>query len=262
MHLLVLGYVLRLRNNCVVIIILLLVGWGTVYAQFDSPYYVALLVDAKQLNYTNFQTLLDSVIHDKKNNPHHYVGHAWIILCGEIDGKKIVVEGGHSGEIGRDFPCYLDGLVLHSQLTSLYEPNPIRYLHTTLYDGFFQSGPGVHTPTFAVILPISKEQFKNIYAAIHPERYDFSSYSLTTNQCVTFVAKVACLAGLTLEYEVTVDVPSSCNIQGREIPLWKDPNYKQITIPSPDILEKSLKKAVEEKKALLALEWYQKEFSR
>jgi hypothetical protein len=140
------------------------------------------------------------------------------------------------------------------------DPNPVRYLHSTLDDGFFQKGPGVHKPTYAARVELNKAQFDEIYNTIRPHVYNYKSYSLTQNQCTTFVAQVASIAGVDLKYEVLVNVPQYALIGDTRICLWQDKRYEWITVSSPDILERGLVEAVLEGKAQPAMRWYKSVF--
>jgi hypothetical protein len=44
--------------------------------------------------------------------------------------------------------------------------------------------------------------------------------------------------------------------EGRVIRLWQDPCYATMTFSTPDVIEKSLMRAVEEGRAQYALDWY------
>ena len=67
------------------------------------------------------------------------VGHAWIYLQGNVNGESIVIEGGHSGELGICQPKYFDGIMNYveygyadsscGEMCCLRnEPNPVKYL--------------------------------------------------------------------------------------------------------------------------------------
>ncbi|MDB6081264.1 MAG: hypothetical protein JWO53_536 [Chlamydiia bacterium] len=219
----------------------------------EGNYYLALLVDAKHLDYTNAETLLSTVAKHPNGSRERDVGHAWIILGGIKDGKKIVIEGGHSGELGIVQPRYLEGIFLHMD-----EPNPIRYLFSSLKDGYFENGPGKHAPTYALYIDLPEEKFLKLYDLIQPEHYHFSEYSLTESQCTIFVAKVAALAGIDLDHEIAISVPEYTTLAGEPIRLWKDPQYSTMTISTPDILERSMIRAVQRGEARPAVRWYGK----
>lgn len=221
----------------------------------DCPYFVVLLVDAKHLDYSNPNALLSSVAKHPDGTRDRGVGHAWILLSGYRDGQKIVIEGGHSGELGLVCPRYLDRVFLATQ-ESQKEPNPIRYLFSSLPDGYFEKGPGKHKPTYAIRIELSEAAFLKIYKLMQPDQYNYKDYSLTQNQCTTLVTKVAAIGGLLLDPELTMPIPASIDFKGKRIHLWQDPRYQSITLPTPDMLEKNMILAVVEGKVKPALRWY------
>lgn len=214
----------------------------------ETDYYVVFFVDAPHLDYTDNCSLLRTIVrHPSNGSRRRDVGHAWISLHGIEDGKKIVVEGGHSGELGIAQPKYFDGIM---DLIEEGDANPIKYLWATLHDGFFQEGAGMHRPTFAAKVGLTKEQFEKIMTFISPENYNYHEYSLTRSQCSTFVAQVALLAGLKLEHEVTIEIDETIIWTGRMLPLRCDEKYSLLTISTPDVLERSLMTAVGEGQAV------------
>lgn len=217
----------------------------------ESPYFLVVLVDAKHLDYSGGDELLSTVAKHPDASKERDVGHAWIILSGMKEGQKVHIEGGHSGELGVIQPRYLEGILLHQD-----EPNPVRYLFSALQDGYFEKGPGKHTPTYAIYIELNEDAFLKIYDFIQPERYSFSEYSLTQNQCTTFAAKAAAIAGIDLDHEVVIKIPKYVWIGGERIRLWTHPQYQFMTISTPDILEKSMIQAVQKGQARVALKWY------
>jgi hypothetical protein len=137
-------------------------------------------------------------------------------------------------------------------------PDPIQYLWATQYDGFFQEGSGGHVPTYAVKVDLSQEQFEKILFFIDPKNYYYREYALTCNQCSSFVAQVASLIDFPFEHEITIEIKEKVTLRGQTLYLWKDPYYSQLTISTPDILERSLMEAVDEGRAEYALDWYLK----
>lgn len=224
----------------------------------ERPPFLVLLVNARQLNYQCTHSLIKTVVkHPSDYSKNSDVGHAWIYLEGTINGQRVFLEGGHSGETGECELKYFDGLM---ELYDRGDSNPIRYLSGTLHDGFFQEGCGGHTPTFAAKLDITQEQFENILLFI--DQYPFSEYALIGNQCSTFVAQIAAIAGIHLNCAVTLPIEQDIKICGETICLWNNPAYSQLTIGSPDILEKNLKCAVKNGFAQDAREWYRKTHPR
>lgn len=128
-----------------------------------------------------------------------------------------------------------------------YEPNPVKYLWEPQCDGYFEPGSGMHRPTFAAKIDLIPAQFERIFEFVRS--YDYSNYSITGNQCSSFAAQVASLAGLELECEVTMPIRDELYLGGECIRFWEDPSYSQLTISSPDIIERSLMQAVRDGKA-------------
>ena len=202
----------------------------------SSSYLLTVFVAAKHLDYTNFYTLCRSMQRSKSG----MVGHAWIHLHGLKNGRWIDLVGGLSGELDLIKPAYCNGVM---DYVDAGDPNPVRYLWSSLDDGFFQEGSGGHQPTYAVQFALTREQFETIYLFI--KTFHYRDYSLTGSQCASFAAQAAALAGHELSCHVTVDIKRRMYFRGRKMTLWNDPQYRQITFPSPDILERSLKEAVE-----------------
>lgn len=213
-------------------------------AKQSGENYIVILVHAKHLDYSDGNSLIKSVMKNKTSQG--LFGHAWIYLHGVIDSKHIVIVGGHTGEFGQTQPRYLDGVMAAIQRK---ESNPIKYLWTSQTDGGFQRGSGGFKPTYGAKISITKEQLINILRFIDPKHYDYKNFILTENQCSSFVAKVASLAGLQLKSKVTIPINKQLKLGRRCYNLWDDESYSSITIDSPDILEISLKEAVKKKKA-------------
>lgn len=214
----------------------------------ETPYFLVILVEARHLDYSCprsfFKTLAKHPSDGSKNGD---VGHAWIY----IQGESACLEGGHSGELGRTQPRYVEGVFLNYEQE---DENPISYLWECQRDGFFQWGGGKHSPTFAIKVDLTVDQFHRILKFI--ESYDYSEYAITGNQCCTFATQIAAFAGLDLDCEITLPVDQCLKVNAQEIILWKDPVYAEITFSTPDILERSMMKAVAEESAEYALSWY------
>jgi hypothetical protein len=231
-------------------------------------YFLVILVDARHLDYTDNRSLLKTIAkHPSDGSKNGDVGHAWIYLQGVVDEQPVYLEGGHSGECGVVQPKYFDGVMNHIDygvadpdhlpcIESHDELNPIKYLWETLHDGFFQWGSGGHCPTYAAKIDLTPEQFMRICAFV--ESYPYSDYALIGNQCSSFAMQVAALAGVDLDCETTISIQPGVYIGGKWLHFWNDPSYAELTISSPDILERSLIQAVAEGKAKCALKWYQK----
>lgn len=212
-----------------------------------APHYLLVLVDAKHLDYSSPETFIATMAKHPDGSRTKDFGHAWIVLC----GPDFYFEGGHSGEVDVSNPKYLDAIFTHQE-----DENPIRFLFQPRMDGYLEKGSGGHAPTFALYVPLSEETFLHIASFVREENYNYTRYSLTESQCTTFVVKAASIAGLNLEAEASLPVPSSFSLQGTTIYLWKDPRYRTIDIATPDILEKSLALQPAEDKGMCALNFY------
>lgn len=233
----------------------------------ESDYYVVFLVAASHLNYNDNRELFRSI--EALNSPLKKgpMGHSWIYLKGQRNGKPVVFHGGQSVRSSMARPWYFDGVIHYMEYGYLnptdqqkknprYEPNPIKYLWAELDVGLFQKGSGGLSPTYAAKVDLSKSQFEEILAFTDPRVYPYTSFSLVNNQCSSFLARIALMAGLPLEHQVTVKIAPVLRAGSREYRLWTDPRYSKITLSSPDIIEHSLMNAVREGKAQYALEWY------
>ncbi|MFT4553602.1 MAG: hypothetical protein ACI9S8_002243 [Chlamydiales bacterium] len=234
----------------------------------EGDYFLVFLVDARHLDYSDSKQLVKSLAKNPVSRRKGLdVGHAWVFLQGKKDGKNYFVEGGHSGEWGVIQPKYFQGVMnyidygyanpsVEQKKRPRVEENPIKYLWASLYDGEFQQGSGGHKPTFAARIELDEQQFHLIEYFMLSSQYNYRDYSMTRNQCSSFLAQIATLVDLDLEEEVTVDIVPVMTFGGRVLPLWKDPAYSKITFSSPDIIERSLMRAVREGRAKYALPWY------
>lgn len=223
--------------------------------------FLIIFVDAPHLDYTDNVSFFKTVAkHPRNGSKSRDVGHAWIYLQGVDAGQLVYVEGGHSGERGVCQAKYFDGIMnyidfgyanpTNSQLACpCWEPNPIKYLWEAQHDGYFEWGPGRHRPSFAARMDLSDKQFSDIMEYV--SSYNYREYSLTGNQCTSFVQQVASLAGLELDCEVTIPISPSIYFNGERIRFWEDPFYSNVKITTPDILERSLMQAVREGKVQL-----------
>lgn len=223
---------------------------------YSNDHFLIILVDAPHFDYSNNHNLLETIA----RRPNHDVGHAWIHLQGIVNGRPVYVEGGHSGELGFIQARYFDGVMnyIHygyasptreNKVHRRHEPNPIKYLWETQHDGFFQRGNGNHRPTYAARIELTPVQFHRILKFIQPENYDYRTYNLSRSQCASFVSQVAAMADFPIECEVTMQINRQIYFRGELMTLWEDPQYSELTIPSPDKIEESLKRAVAEGKA-------------
>lgn len=233
----------------------------------ESNYYVVFLVAASHLDYKDNKELFESLA--RHNNPlkKGQVGHSWIYLKGQRNGKPIVFHGGQSVRSEKARPWYFDGVLNYMEYGFLnptddqkkkprHEANPVKYLWAELDAGFFQKGSGRCSPTYAAKVDLSREQFEEILVFTDPKTYPYKNFSLVDKQCSSFLAKVASMAGLHLEHQVTIEIAPVLHAGSREYRLWTDPQYSKLTFSSPDIIERSLMNAVKEGKAQYALQWY------
>lgn len=229
------------------IAVLLLTGCHKPVLPEDS-YSLVLLVNARQLDYTNAATCLKTTAkHPSDGSKNGDVGHAWILLKSP-EGE---IEGGQSGETGRYQPRYMEGVIENIELQS---DNPVSYLFCSQCDGYFQQGNGGHKPTLAVQIEITPEQYQAIQKLI--ETYPYREYSLTSHQCTTFVKEAAALANVQLEDEVLISIPQYIQLSGRKQLFWSDSKYSHLPCGSPDRLEESLKELMRQGCAQNVTRWY------
>lgn len=231
-----------------------------------SDYFLVILVDARHLDYTDNHSFFKTVAkHPSDWCKSGDVGHAWIYLQGFCDGEPIYVEGGYSGESGLIQARYFDGIMNYIDYgyanptqeqmdCPRYEPNPVKYLWEIQHDGYFEWGGGCHRPNYAAKVNITPEQFEQIFSFI--DNYPYQAYSIINKQCSSYVAQIASIAGLNLDSDVTISIDPILWIGGQPLRFWTDPCYSQLTVSSPDVLEKSLMQAVDEGRAEYALDWY------
>ena len=232
----------------------------------NQDYYIMFLVDAPGLNYDDTKQLIKNLNKNPRTlNKEGYIGHAWLYLHGYLNNREIYLEGGHSGERGLYYPSYFEALsdlsqrkqVCFTATADLYD-NPIKYLWKDLEDGFFQQGSGDHLPTYAIKIPLSPETFTSVYDFITQDQYNFKRYSLATHQCCHFIAQVAALCDFYPQYEISLALSPSLSLGNWQFRLWKDSSMQKVILATPDILEKSFKEAVYQKKAIPALGAYKK----
>ncbi len=251
-------------------------SWKTHYSHLSEPlpqkhtinetdYYIVFLVAAYHLDYWDNRALFSTLIQYSRRKEN--IGHSWIYLKGIKDGRPLVLEGSQSGQLGEEEPRFSNGVMNYirygyanptesQKKNPRYEPNPVKYMWEDLSDGFFQEGNGDYRPTYAAKVDLTREQFEEILDYIDPARYPYEIFSLVGNQCSSFVASLASMAGLPLEHRVTVKLDPVITAKGREFRLWSDTRYSEITFSSPDIIERSLMKAVADERAEYALGWY------
>lgn len=236
----------------------------------EPDYFIVFLVDAPHLHYRDNNTLLKTIAkHPSNGSKNGDVGHAWIYMQGIQNGQRVFIEGGHSGELGIAQAKYFDGIMNYieygfsnptpqQKMCPRYEPNPIKYLWEQQNDGFFQTGSGKHTPTYAAKIAITPEQFQRVMDFLQPDNYCYSNYALTDHQCSTFVSQVGDLLNFPIYSQMTINIDRYLTFGGETFCLWEDPRYAMLTFASPDVIECSLKLAVNEGRAQYAMPWYER----
>jgi len=231
----------------------------------QSPYYLVLLVQATGLDYQNHERLLRSLY--KSQMKGGFVGHAWVLLSGVENGQRVVVEAGLSPKDADTVQFFRGVLELAEygyvnpteaqKSNPRYEPNPISYLWRDHDNGHLQLAREAWLrPTFAARFVVDAEQYRHIKARLDPKLPSHRRFQLTGQQCSSFVAEIAALAGIDLQHRVTISIPNKVKFDGREVRLWSDPKYSSLTISSPDIIQADLKRLVARGQAEDVLAWY------
>jgi hypothetical protein len=239
----------------------------------ESDYYLVFLVCARHLDYGNSQKLFKTLVKHASGGKNADVGHSWILLHGQLDGREVTIEGGQSGELGIDRPKYYDGIMnlyeygyanptSSQKRQARHEPNPVKYLWADVDDGFFQEGNGGFSPTFAAKMDLTKEQFEAIYRFIDPKNYNYRHYSLVGQQCSSFLAKIAQITGVPVDHRVSIEIDPFLKVWGEKVRLWTDSQFSRISFSAPEPIERSLMDAVRSGTAENALYWYRKEGKR
>lgn len=222
--------------------------------------YLVILVDARHLDYSSFEKFFLTMNSGAVFSREPTIGHAWVII-GERRGEKTwLFEGGHTGEFGGHVPRYFDE-VLHRAYTA-EDPNPAKYFFFPLPDGQLQIGSGGHIPTFAVAIPISKEQLLRIQRLFEPDGYDFSQWSIQGPQCVRFVRTCLAVAGVDVSCIEKIPLPQSVQYRGEKRTLWRESTYSILSVETPDLLEKRLWELARAGRALVATQWYKSVYRR
>ncbi len=232
----------------------------------ESDYFLVLLVNARHLDYTCEKTFIKTMKkHPDDGGKEGDVGHAWIYLRGLNEEGFDVLEGGQTGDFGNIQAKYFDGIMNYidygyanpsneEKASPIFEPNPVKYMWESQQDGIFHKGSGGHKPTFAIKVKLTSETYEKMKRFI--ASYNFQDYALTGNQCSSFVAQVAAIAGLYLDTEYTMPINSELNFLGIGYTLWRDADYSSLTFSTPDVLERSMMEAVLDGRAEYALPWY------
>ena len=235
----------------------------------ESDYFIIFLVSARHHDYTDNRQLYEALNNYDGFLKRGNVGHSWVYLKGVRNGRAFVLEGGQSLRYGKDQISFSEGTKnlikygyanpsKYEKQNYRYEPNPIKHLWAIRTDGFFQKGSGRQTPTFAAKIDLSKNKFEQIVAFMDEDNYSYQDFSIPGNQCSSFLAKIADMAGFKLEHTVHVKLEPVFRAVGKEYRLWTDPRYSNLKLSTPDIIERSLIQAVIEGRAEYALDWYRK----
>lgn len=206
--------------------------------------YLIISVDAKHLDYKSTESFIISMSLNGGE-----VGHAW--LC--LHTPTMTIEGGHSGERGIVQPRYCDAIqnnlvygcsnpTEEQKLNPSFEPNPIKCLWDCQHDGYFERGSGRHRATYGICIPLDDATAEKIARFI--KNYPFSEYSLTGNQCTSFCVQAAAIAGLDLADRAILPIDQYVKLNNQRYRLWTDRNYSQLIFSSPDVLERSMQRAV------------------
>jgi len=231
----------------------------------ETPYFLVLLVQATGLDYQNHASLLRSL--HKSQQKGGFIGHSWVLLSGIEDGRRRVVEAGLSPK-DADSMQFL-GAVLDlaeygyanpteaQKNNPRYEPDPISFLWKDHGNGHLQLAIDSWVrPTSAIKVDLTADQYRRITARLDPKLPSHKRFQLTGQQCSSFLAEIAALAGVNLKHQVTIPIPKEAQFNGRRVRLWSDPRYSSLTLSSPDVIEADFKRLVASGVAVNALTWY------
>jgi len=214
----------------------------------DPGYFLYLCTDAVGIQFDSAERFIRTLHkHPRGGKNDQSVGHSWLIL----DGPGRMIERGHTGEFGVTQPTYYSGVW---KRVANDDPNPIAYLWQDMNDGELQCGPGMHAPTFVLRIPLTREQHHAIDEYIND--YDYRRFALLRHACSDFVAGAAELAGVNVTHRIRLRFPAEGTVHGHHIRVWTDPKYSELSIGSPDVLEKSLQRLAEQGIGEDATEWY------
>ena len=216
----------------------------------NSSCFLVVLVDAVGIDHSTPEAFFQTMArHPRGNKREHSVGHAWLILGGSLTW----VECGHTGEFGLDTPGCSD--TIQAALTR-HDANPLACLWKDWNNGSCEFGSGGHKPTAAVRFELTPSQYQAIRSFL--DNYDFKAFSIRERVCTHFVTEAAALGGIKLGHQVTLNVPRQTRFKGRTVTWWTDPKYSLLSFGSPDVLEKSLKLALEKGLGKSVLDHYGK----
>ena len=233
-------------------------------AKYGACYILTIKVDAKGFNYTDAQSLIDSMRENAVKKGEKTVGHTWIRL--EDVKKKKIIEGGHSGEtkdpaknpkiINVEFLSYGGGISFlaersvsaSSPMPSIPEAdprNPIRWLNYIYEDGYWQLGDGNHNATSELSISITRNQFKAAKMKVDNLRagngFRLRRYGLTGRQCTSTAAEIAMFAGVSLDPFITLTVPSEIKDGFNTMRMWSDSIYQTLRFALPDKMQEEIK---------------------
>jgi hypothetical protein len=231
----------------------------------ETPHFLVLLVHATGLDYQDQPKLVRSL--HKSQMKGGFLGHAWVMLSGLEGGRREVVEAGLTPEDLESVQFFRGVLDLarygyvnptaEQKRNPRHEPDPISYLWQDLGNGFLRTGrQGGLQPTFAAKVDLDAEQYRRIKARLDPKLPSHRRFQVTGQQCSSFVAELARLAGVDLRHQMTLPVPREVEYGGRTVRLWSDSRYSSITFSSPDVIEADLRRLVASGRAVNALSWY------
>lgn len=214
----------------------------------EPGYNLYVLTDSKGFDFSNAKAFLKTLHkHPRGGKQDHSVGHSWLLL----QSPDELLECGHTGEFGLDEPGYYRGI---TSLIRKRDADPIRYLHTTMRDGEYHSGPGSHEASFVARFPITSDEHRAILAYI--DGYDYSVFSVTDRQCTDFVLGALRIIGVKAATRMRLALPQTVHYGFKEFRIWTNPEFSTVTIGFADVLEKQLRQMVERGQAYDATEWY------
>lgn len=250
-----------------VLIAVLLLGASSSWGETTSTKpFVVFLVSATHLDYENPARLFGQ-LQKRSTYKSGYMGHSWVYLQGWKDGRPEVTEAGITPDVssGLEFVRAVQNLSRYGytypterdKQSPRFEPNPVAYLWKDHHNGYLQPTSGKNqTPTYAARVDLSPAQYQVIRALMNPSRPSHKNFNLTGQQCTSFMADIASAAGIRLEHQVTIQIPSQIRLGGETYRLWTSPIYSRLTLSVPDMAEKSLKRLVMEGRATDVLDWY------
>lgn len=228
--------------------------------------FAVFLVAAAHLDYAD-QARLVRQLHKRSRLKQGFMGHSWVYLEGRHQGRREVIDAGLSPR-GEGATQFIRGVLNLSRYGDAdptpwqrrnprAEPNPIAYLWQDRHNGYLQPAAEAGLrPTYAARVDLDADRYRAVRALMDPRRPSHRSFSLVGQDCTSFMAEVALAAGLPLEHRVTIAVPERIRVGGETYRLWTDPAYARISLSSPDVAERSLRRLVAEGRARDALDWY------